>query len=244
MSDAEDNFAACLTFTLGQECPFPNDWSNARNYSDDAHDPGGETMCGITQREYDAFRKSQGAPTREVRGITRDEGEKIYRSAYWLPHCAELLRGLDLCLFDTSVNEGAHAALVILQDALGVKPDGIWGAITANAAKNANANAVQRFTICRHAAYARLVARRPALARFEKNWLRRTELCGHTALLMAQDTITGTVRSATPASAVEVSKPAAAPEVAAARPFVAAKTATDEVHRLLADLVKLTKENL
>src|SRR5690348_13170891 len=125
----DDRFHICLPFTLAQECPRPNDWSNPRNFSNDAHDPGGETMCGIIQREYTAYRKSKGLPSRDVRQLTREEGEEIYESSYWLPGCPKL-PGLDLCYFDEAVNAGPHTATVLLQRTLGVGDDGLWGPLT------------------------------------------------------------------------------------------------------------------
>ena len=71
---------------LAQECPYPGDWINPKNFSNDAHDPGGKTMCGIIQREYDTYRKMKGLPTQDVRKITQEEGYDIYRNSYWLPH--------------------------------------------------------------------------------------------------------------------------------------------------------------
>jgi len=120
-------FKECLPFTLAQECPLPNDWSNPRNLSNDAHDPGGETMCGITQREYAAYRKARGLPVKDVRKITQAEGEDIYDGSYWMPDCPTLPAGLDLCVFDASVNEGPVQANKILKVTLGITADGEWG---------------------------------------------------------------------------------------------------------------------
>ena len=128
-----DRFLICLPFTLAQECSFSNDWSNPKNFSDDAHDPGGATMCGITQREYDLWNKSHGLPTQDVRRMTAGEGQAIYRAGYWLPHCPALQAGPDLFFFDTSVNMGSHRAVLLLQASLGVEVDGDWGPVTTQA---------------------------------------------------------------------------------------------------------------
>ena len=108
-------FLACLPYTLIQECPLPSDWSNPRNYSDDPGDSGGATMCGITHREYDLWRKAHGLPTQDVRKLGKDEGYSIYWASYWLPHCAILKPGLDLFMFDTSVNMGSGRGVMLLQ---------------------------------------------------------------------------------------------------------------------------------
>jgi lysozyme family protein len=178
-----DRFNVCLPFTLAQECPFPQDWSNRHNFSNDAHDPGGKTMCGIIQREYDHWRKAHDLPVRDVRELTREEGEQIYRANYWLPHCLDLPPGLDLQLFDESVNTGTFEGIKVLQAALGVLNDGIWGAGTAAAVKsipNVRA-AIAAFTVRRKYVYRQMRGFRY----FGEDWLRRSDQIGSTALKMA-----------------------------------------------------------
>jgi len=128
-----DRFEICLPYILAQECPYPKDWSNHRNYSDDPGDSGGPTMCGITHREYDLWRKGHSLPTQDVIHITQDEGYAIYRISYWLPHCPSLKPGLDLFFFDTAVNMGSTRAIKLLQASLGITPDGLWGPVTSRA---------------------------------------------------------------------------------------------------------------
>lgn len=114
-------------------------------YSNDAHDPGGMTMNGIIQREYDRWRAAKDLPTRWVREITPDEVHAIYFAWYWLPYSPLLPAGLDLCFFDTCVNNGLHAAIVLMQRMLGLEDDGLFGPKTKNAASlvyNANVNVV------------------------------------------------------------------------------------------------------
>jgi lysozyme family protein len=126
-----DRFEICWPYTLAQECPFPKDWSNPKNFSNDKHDPGGETMNGIIQREYDTYRHLKGLEPQDVRNITRAEGEEIYRG-YW-KHCELLPPGLDMTFFDTAVNMGRTRATKILQFVLGIPYDGLWGPQTAKA---------------------------------------------------------------------------------------------------------------
>src|SRR5215469_12907652 len=109
-----DRFTTCLPFTLAQECPYPSEWGNPKNFSNDPGDPGGKTMDGIIQIEYDSYRVRQGLTRRDVRNVTEVEGDEIYYTGYWLPYCPELPAGLDLCFFDTSVNEGTFQAVKIL----------------------------------------------------------------------------------------------------------------------------------
>src|SRR5216684_4879597 len=115
-----DRFSLCLPLTLAKECRFPNDWTNTKlephgNFSEDAHDPGGKTFMGLTQREYDMARKQAFQVCRDVRQCSQVEGEAIYQFNYWLPHCDSLPPGLDLQFFDASVNEGCLEAVRILR---------------------------------------------------------------------------------------------------------------------------------
>jgi lysozyme family protein len=125
----DPRFEACLLDTELEEGPVA--WAGGhmpvKDYTDDRFDPGGKTGEGITQKEYDLWRKSNGLPTQWVYQMTKDEERTIYYQSYWLPHCQSLPPGLDLCLFDTNVNNGTHAGTVLLQRALGLVGDGDWG---------------------------------------------------------------------------------------------------------------------
>jgi lysozyme family protein len=98
---ASDNFERCLAITLKWE----------GGYSNHPDDPGGPTMKGIIQREYDAWRKKQGKRRRPVRQIEAGELRAIYRSEYWdVCECGGLSPGMDLCMFDAAVNSGVARA--------------------------------------------------------------------------------------------------------------------------------------
>lgn len=179
-----DRFSICLPYTLAQECPHPENWSDIRNFSNDAHDPGGETMCGITQREYDQFRKGCGVLCRDVRQCTQDEGTELYRFHYWNPHCPSFPPGLDLQFFDASVNEGCTEAVRILQYALALEIDGLWGPQTSTPvsiiALRAVPGIIKAFTARRKAVY----EESKGFQYFGKDWLRRADEIGAAALKM------------------------------------------------------------
>ncbi len=177
-------FETCLPFTLIQECPLPSDWSNPRNFSNDKHDPGGKTMCGIIQREYDLWRKGHGLPTQDVRLMTREEGEAIYQIGYWLPHCDNLTPGMDLQFFDTSVNMGTTEATRILQVVLGLNGDGAWGPLTNAAVAllvKDTSEKIRAFTNRREAVYRSF----GSFQYFGTDWIRRSQEIGAEALKMA-----------------------------------------------------------
>jgi lysozyme family protein len=177
-----DRFLICLPHTLVQECPHPENWNSPTNFSNDAHDPGGKTMCGIIQREYDAWRKHQNLPARDVRLLTEDEGHAIYQQNYWLPECPQLPQGLDMQYFDEAVNTGTSEATKVLQHILGITADGEWGTETDEAVANIAdvAVAVRAFTARRLAVYREM----RGFQYFGKDWTRRTMEIGNAALAM------------------------------------------------------------
>jgi lysozyme family protein len=96
-----DNFEHCLAITLKWE----------GGYSNHPNDPGGPTMRGIIQREYDTWRLKHGKRKRPVRQIEEGELRSIYREEYWdAVGCGTLPAGMDLCAFDAAVNSGVERA--------------------------------------------------------------------------------------------------------------------------------------
>jgi lysozyme family protein len=97
-------------------------------YSDDPSDPGGATMRGLTQASYDAYRRSKDESVQGVWRVTNAEIEGIFRSEYWAPaRCSDLPVGLDMVQFDEAINSGPRKATELLQQALGLDPDGWFG---------------------------------------------------------------------------------------------------------------------
>jgi len=198
IADATPRFTLCLPHTLAQECPCPGDWANLKNFSDDAHDPGGKTMCGIIQREYDAWRKRRGEPVRDVRRLEQAEGEEIYLTSYWNPECPKLPVGLDMQFFDEAVNTGAGEATKVLQHvlnsalSLNLAVDGEWGAASENALAEFMTCAaqdpailpgiVETFTERRHDVYKMMLGDKY----FDHAWMTRTAEIGAAALAMAK----------------------------------------------------------
>ena len=67
---ASNSFERCLAITLKWE----------GGYSNHPDDPGGPTMRGIIQREYNTWRKKNGKRLRPVHQIDEDELQSIYRN--------------------------------------------------------------------------------------------------------------------------------------------------------------------
>jgi len=164
-------FLAWLPNTLTQECPYPSQWGNPKNFSNDPGDPGGKTFDGIIQVEYDTWRVQHGLPRQDVRQMTQAEGDDIYLNNYWFPYCPDLPVGLDGAFFDAAVNEGVGEAVKILQYALGTPNDGKWGPAT-DAKVKAIADvpaAIRAFGARRATVYTET----SGFTRFGKDWERR-----------------------------------------------------------------------
>jgi lysozyme family protein len=107
-------------------------------YSNHPADPGGATMKGVTQRVYDAYRKSKGLATRSVRSLGDLELFEIYDRQYWdAVKGDQLPAGVDYVVFDGAVNSGPRQSIIWLQRALGTaykgRPDGVLGIGTLQA---------------------------------------------------------------------------------------------------------------
>jgi lysozyme family protein len=143
-------------------------------FVDDPDDRGGRTNKGVTQKVYDSWRSRKGHSARDVKQITDDEVQAIYRDDYWAPAGCDLLRHrLDLAQFDTSVNMGTGRAVRIVQEAVGVGVDGKFGPNTRRACDSCDlGTALIRYTKIREGLYRRF-AQAPGQAKFLKGWLNR-----------------------------------------------------------------------
>lgn len=85
---------------------------------DDKHDPGGRTSRGVTQREYNAYRRNKSLPARDVWLAEWPEIFDIYYISYWQPWCGKMWPGLNLMFFDETVNQGPTQAVRNVQKAI------------------------------------------------------------------------------------------------------------------------------
>lgn len=157
-----DRFLICLPFTLKQE----------GGNSNDPHDPGGRTHEGITQREYDLYRRGKGMLLQSDYLASEAEVQDIYLKGYWLPHCPDLAPGVDLSFFDQCVNEGPLEAIKLLQRALEVPCDGMFGPMTDLALRGSeDAQLIKAYAFYREGYYRSL----KTYVYFGKDWIRRTQ---------------------------------------------------------------------
>jgi lysozyme family protein len=156
------------------------------------------TMCGITQKTYDRWRKASGKATQPVRGIGMEEIASIYRVLYWTKgKCDRLAQKSEIIAtihFDACVNHGvaspnnnkSSGAIELFQRALGVEDDGVWGPVTWGAfvellADDGEDAVADRYFRAREAQYRYLAERAPnTLGLNLRGWLARlTKLAKH-----------------------------------------------------------------
>lgn len=192
---AADNFAEALRRVLVHE----------GGYSNDAGDPGGATMWGITHIDYDAYRRRKGQPPQDVRRMSVAERDDIYHHKYWIgSRCDELPSGVDYCVFDGSVNSGVAQSVKWLQRALKVTADGHIGDQTLLAASRVDPDNLVR-DICNQRR--RFLQSLRTFSRFGKGWMRRVAEVEKTAVAMSANPNDNRADSGPKASPKDIDQP-------------------------------------
>jgi lysozyme family protein len=164
-------FNACIPIILSSE----------GGYVDNPHDPGGPTNLGITLNTLSGW-LGRPASIDDVKALTPDIAGQIYQANYYNPvHGPDLQDGVDLMAFDASVNSGPGRAIMLLQTALGVKADGLFGRMTLAAAKAKDPSDTINAFHDAHAAFYRCLSTFPV---FGKGWLARNDRTCRLALAM------------------------------------------------------------
>ncbi len=136
-------------------------------YVNDAEDRGGETKYGISKRAH---------PDVDIANLTLNQAKVIYWEQYWLGnnHCDQLPAPLAIALFDGTVNHRARVARRLMQVALGVNADGIFGPKTIDAAFRADGQKIIiRYLAGRAQLYHQIVVSNSSQSRFAVGWFRR-----------------------------------------------------------------------
>ncbi|MGH9416704.1 MAG: methylated-DNA--[protein]-cysteine S-methyltransferase [Terriglobales bacterium] len=141
-------FVAALSRTLGFE----------GGYSDDPDDPGGETYCGVSRRNWPEWprwatvdRVTATAPNAAQRNAAlasdpalREAVAQFYRDQFWTPLQADPWTNPALAadVFDAAVNCGLGEAVKLLQSAVGLPPAACDGQMLILTDSNLNLRAV------------------------------------------------------------------------------------------------------
>ena len=156
----KNNFALCMRNIFKWE----------GGYSDHPKDHGGKTKYGITQATL-SDHLGRPATDEEIKNLTKAMARKIYREDFWnVLHCDALPKGLDLIVFDMGVNAGTGRSAKMLQELVGVEPDGIIGPRSKRAIeKYASVGLIEKFYKAREEFY----RSRDTFDTFGAGWLNR-----------------------------------------------------------------------
>ena len=131
-------------------------------FTDDERDNGnklpdgrkGSTMLGVTQFNWEQHVGHQVTHD-DMRKLTAADVEPLYKKKYWdAVRADELPSGIDYAVFDMGVNAGPSCSIKLMQSALGVTPDGGFGAITMAAVQAADpVDLIEKFSAEKEAFY-------------------------------------------------------------------------------------------
>jgi lysozyme family protein len=169
----KDNFESSLQQVLVHE----------GGWADHLKDPGGATMKGVTLmtfRRHFGENKSKD----ELRAITDEQLNQIYRAGYWDKClCDELPGGVDYAVFDAAVNSGPGRGAKWLQGTVGAMQDGGIGSKTLTKVKEHKPVHIIDNICDRRLTFLRSLAN---WATFGKGWNRRVEGVRSSAIPMAE----------------------------------------------------------
>lgn len=166
-----ENFDYCLAHVLKSE----------GGYVNHPKDPGGRTNLGVTQKVWEDW-VGKASSEEEMKALTKEMVAPLYKARYWdKVRGDDLPSGLDLCVFDLSVNSGVFRAASFLQRILGAKEDGVIGPKTLALIKPENALELVKEYSHRRRMFIRGLA---TYATFGKGWENRINKVEADAILL------------------------------------------------------------
>lgn len=130
----DSNIGASLDLMFGHEGAYSNTKTDSGNFFKGVLVG---TKYGITGATLAAHRGVNTITAKDVKSMTREEAEAIYRKSYWGQSGGSLLPiGIDYMAFDFGVNSGPSRSVKSLQGVVGVDQDGTVGVKTLNAVKS------------------------------------------------------------------------------------------------------------
>ncbi len=157
----DDLFSAAIEYVL------ENEGGLAENPVRD-----GTTNYGLSSKDY---------PDLDIKNLTREEAEEIYRHDWWGKYGYDRIRPPEVAVkvFDMAVNMGPGTAIRLLQKALvaafePVKVDGVLGPETLGAIERVDPDELIGVLIVESKEhYLSLIDKNPDLERFKKGWFNR-----------------------------------------------------------------------
>lgn len=144
-------------------------------FTDNPADKGGPTKYGVTQATLAAWRGTD-VTAADVQALSVADARQILYQMFLVRPGLSVITDPELRgeAFDISVNSGPEAAVKMFQRALGVPPDGIFGAVTLSALLAAdNRQLYYRLAAQRLRFLGQIITRNPSQAVFAAGWLNR-----------------------------------------------------------------------
>lgn len=92
-------------------------------YSNVKGDPGGQTNKGVTHRTYDRYRAKKNLPATNVKNISDNEVNEIYRNEYWnLIKGNALPKNIATSLLSLALTDGPQDSIAFVQNLLITDP--------------------------------------------------------------------------------------------------------------------------
>lgn len=170
-STSSSGFKNAVQIVLGLEGGFSE-------YNPSTKDP--RTNKGITQPEFDEFRRKNNLQSKDVKDITTDEAIEIYKQEYWDKIQGDKLDArnpkLAIVIFDSAVNNGIGGANGIIKSI--VNTDGnrfddkmIEDIIAADKSNDLYSNIINK----RYQKYKDIIAKNPVMDDYSKGWNNRLD---------------------------------------------------------------------
>ena len=159
------NFKAAFEYTLGNE----------GGYTNDANDAGGPTNWGITIHDLSRF-LGRPASIQEVKAMTQDTAETIYKKWYWDVISLDLVnsQGVAMAMFDQGVVRGVGTIARAVQNIVGVTADAHIGPISLAAINSYDPKIlVQKIEAQAEQAFQAIVNANPSQRVFLRGWMNR-----------------------------------------------------------------------
>lgn len=156
---------------------------NEGRYVKDPDDPGGETYCGISRKNWskwggwitiDIAKTKSGFPN----NFNLDnEVAEFYRVNFWDKIQGDKIESQEVAesIYDFAVNSGISVSVGLAQMVVGAKADGVIGAKSIEAINQFDIkHFLAAFTVAKIARYAGLVKKNPVLKKYFYGWVLRS----------------------------------------------------------------------
>ena len=146
-------------------------------FVDNPSDKGGATKYGVTLNTLSEYMGKE-CTVDDIKNLPVDTAYKIFKDRYFIKSGIVNIRDYNLqaIMLDTAVNSGEGRAVKLLQQALGIKDDGIIGAVTIQFANAAMIEPLRKkYMSLRIRFLGRIIEKDHTQATFAAGWLNR---CG------------------------------------------------------------------